>query len=223
MALYQPLIDNSYFEGELTIGSLENAAVAAELILFIRRHEIEFLTKLMGNSLFEAFHAAMKQTTPDNNWKRMAYGETFVLDVNKVKTGCKPSAFGGYEITPRYRYMDKMQVQYKGLMLIPSTDNFDDYINTGYGADSAIAQYIYYWWMRNKETTTGGAGESKQQIHNAAAISNAQKMTTAYNAMCKTVFHFYLFLDMNADLFPEFDLDVNSRYNPAPINTFNFL
>jgi hypothetical protein len=223
MAQYVPLIDLSYFDGELTIGQQEQNAVTAELNLFIRRYEVEFLNALMGDALFRAFHAGIKAGSPADKWKRMAYGKTFVLDVNKVKTGVKQNGMLGYIRTPRFEYYHKMQVPYKGLMKLPTVDNFDDFRNLGYGAESPIAQYVYYWYMRKKDTTTGGVTEAKQQVHNAIAASAAQKMVTAWNNMCRTVFHFYLFLDENADDYPEFDLDVNARFAPAPINTFNFL
>jgi hypothetical protein len=223
MALYAPLINANYFAGELEIGQLDTPAVAAELNLFIRRYEVELLQALMGKTLFEAFHTAMKGATPADKWKRMAYGDTFILDISKVKTGIRSRGLLGYTPIPRFSYEDKMQVQYKGLMMMPENESFNNFFNSGYGADSAIAQYVYYWWMRKKETTTGGAGEKKAQVHNAIAATAASKMVTAYNNMCYTVFHFYLFLDMNASDYPEFDLEVNARFNPGLINTFNFL
>lgn len=223
MALYEPLIDSTYFTGEFTIGQLEQQAVQDELMYYIRMHEYNFLTALLGKALYEAFYAGMQGTTVDERWQRMAYGISFVLDASLVKTGVQIDGFGNSIQIPRFRYEDKMNVNYHGLLKRANSTTDTEFVNDGYGAASPIAKYIYYWWMRSHVTASGGATESAQQVHNGTAVINNQKMIRAYNEMCVEVFQFYLFLDMNIVDYPEFELEPNARYCPKQINEFNFL
>lgn len=223
MGLYAPLIDNSYFIGELTISMPQNSGVDEELIFYRRTHEYDFLIKLMGQALYNAFYTGVKEATVADRWQKMAFGLPFILDHNKVKTGCSINSFGTAIPIPRYRYFDKMNVNYKGLLKRASDTDNTDKLNDNYGAHSPIANYIFYWWERAHVTAPGTAGNSKQQVHNGQALINNQKMIRAWNDMCLQVFEFYLFLDMYIADYPEFDLEVNSRFNPAPINEFNFL
>lgn len=223
MALYAPLINSTYFSGELTIGQVEQQQVSAELLFYIRKHEYDILSLLMGPALYAAFYAGIKVATPDDRWKKMAYGIAFILDVTKVKTGYKADALGNYKRIPRYQYRDKMNVIYRGLLKRADGDPSVELSHDGYGASSPLAKYIYYWWMRAHVTASGGATESAQLVHNGTAVINNQKMIRAWNEHCVEVFEFYLFLDMYITDYPEFNLEPNERYNPGPMNEFNFL
>lgn len=223
MALYDPLIDRTYFTGDLQIGQVADDAVNEELMYYVRRFEYEFMNKLMGASLHEAFYTAMQQADPAQKWKDMAYEKTFTLDAAKVKTATRINQLNGYECIPRFEYTNKMNVVYKGLVRRKESNTATDFAYDGYGAFSPIAKYVYYWWMRGHATVTGGTGESIQQTHNGIMVNNNAKMVRAWNAMCREVFEFYLFIDMYADNYPEFTLEPVARFNPAPINEFNFL
>lgn len=226
MALYTPLIDKSYFTGELTIGQVEKAEVQAELLPYCRKYEYDFMLALMGEALYNAFYTGINGVADAlivQKWSRMAFGYSFVLDSSLVKTGSQGNSFGRYVRIPRFQYYDKMNVNYRGLLKRSSATATTNKLNDAYGGSSPIAKYIYYWWNRAHVTASGGATESAQLVHNGQAVINNQKMVRAWNEMCAEVFEFYLFLDMNITDYPEFDLDVNARYNPAPINDFNFL
>ena len=221
MALYEPFIDRTYFTGMWNIGQVDQPNVEEELKLFIRKYEYDFLTNLMGKALYEAFYSGMQGSSIADKWQKMAYGISFKLDANKVKTGVAVTGTGQLRTIPYFRYFDKMNVNYRGLIKRANSDSSTDFVNDGYGASSPISKYVYYWFMRSKSTVTGGAGESVQNVHNGQAVSNHQKMVWAWNEMCEAVFHFYLFLDQNAELYTEYDQDTNSRFNPVPINEFN--
>jgi hypothetical protein len=223
MSLYQTLVNRLYFDGEYTIGQSEQPAVEAELNLFIRRYEYDFLVQLLGLPLYEAFYAGMQGDEPATRWLEMAYGKAFLLDAASVKTGCKVDAMGRVKAIPSLPFFDKMNVNYRGLLNAPEDLADPSLLHAGYGATSPIAKYIYYHWMKSHATTTGGSGESTAAVHNATPIANTQKMCRAYNEMCKEVIDFYHFLDMYIMNYPEFDLEPNSRFAPAPINQYNFL
>lgn len=223
MPLYETLLDRTYFTGEYNIGQVDLLAVEDELKLFIRKYEYDFLVKLMGLPLYEAFYAGMKGTTPAQKWLDMAYGKFFLLDASLVKTGSRVDLLGRILCIPGEPYYDKMPVNYRGLLKRMDDTDDESILNSGYGAISPIAKFIYYYWMKSHASFSGGAGESIPDVHNAAVITNSQKMCRAWNEMCKEVITFYHFLDMNIADYGEFNLEPDGRFAPVPINTFNFL
>jgi hypothetical protein len=224
MPLYIPLIDKTYFEGEYSIGQIGTVVAAQdELMKYLRKHEYDFLIQLMGLPFYTAFYAGIKAGTPAARWTLLAYGEYFLLDASKVKAGCVVDSTGQHRDVPGETYYDKMPVNYRGLLKRANDTEDTSVLNTGYGAVSPLAKYIYYHWMRSHATVSGGAGESVQQIQNGIAVSNATKMCKAWNEMCSEVINFYHFLDMHIEDYPEFNLEVQARFAPQPINQFNLL
>jgi hypothetical protein len=223
MGIYAPLIDRSYFEGELNIGQVNQQEVEDELVEFIRRHEYDFMVKLMGLPLYNAFYAGMQGSVIDTRWQVMAYGKFFVLDSTKVKTGIVRDSLNRWWSIPDDNYFDKMPVSYRGLLKRPNNTLNDELLNSGYGPTSPIAKYVYYWWMRSHATSSGGVGESIQKTHNGTTVSNTQKMCQFWNEMRQSVLDFYYFLDMNIADYPEYDIDPSGRFSPGTINQFNFL
>lgn len=218
---YEPLIDRTYFTAELNIGQVDQPSVEEELKEYIRKYEHEFLTKVMGKELYLAFYQGMQGQIVADRWKTMAYGSSFILDASKVKTGVTVTGTGQLRTIPYFRYYDKMNVDYRGFLKRANSNTATDFVNDGYGASSPISRYVYYWYMRYRITLTGGAGESNQQVHNGQAVNNNQKMVWAWNQMCEEVFHFYLFVDMNRALYPEYVQEPDNRFCPVPINEFN--
>jgi hypothetical protein len=165
----------------------------------------------------------MQQSTIDARWQLMAYGIDFLLDINKVKTGVYRDDLNRWWNIPDDNYFDSMPVNYRGLLKRPNTDANTDLLNSGYGASSPIAKYIYYYWMRNHASSSGGVGEAIQQTNNGTTISNTAKICQFWNEMRREVLNFYYFLDMNIADYPEFNLTENGRLAPGVINQFNFL
>ncbi len=210
--LYEPFIDRTYFEGELTIGQVSQQEVEEELKLFIRKYEFEFLIKLLGKPLYEAFYAGMQGDTVEARWKALAYGKDFNVTASLLN--------GYYDYG---FYSEGTPVSFRGLLRNPESDLDVSFLSASYGATSPIAKYIYYWWMRAKATSTGGVGESIQETNAGKTVSNSAKMTRYWNEMHDEVVRFYLFLDMNIADYPESNLGAQHRYYPGLINQFNFL
>lgn len=223
MPAYVPFIDRTYFQAELEIGQVDSDTVNQELMIYIRKYEFEFLSKLMGRSLFEAWFNGMKETTPADEWKRIAYGDSFLLDQSKVVTATGVDELGRVYRIPRFDFKDGMNVTYRGLLKNVEVDNPFDASYAGFGASSPIAKYIYFFWNRFHQSNSGGTGETVPQVHNGTIISNNQKMIWAWNEMCREVFEFYLMLDQYKEEYPEFDLPAAERFCPKQINEFNFL
>jgi hypothetical protein len=220
---YEPLLNRTYFEGELNIGQVDQQQVEDELLQFIRKHEYDFVVKLLGLPLYEALYAALDQPTPPARFQSMAYGKFFFIDQVKVKTGTYCDALGRIHTFPRQRYFDKMPVNYRGLLKRVNSDTNLELLNDGYGASSPIAKYVYRHWMIAHATSSGGAGENIQQTHNGVVVSNSYKIEEVWNEMCTEVENFYFFLDMNIADYPEFNLPDDGRFHPRPINRFNLL
>jgi hypothetical protein len=223
MALYEPLVNESYFEGEMQIGQLESLAVRDELRMFIRRHEYDFLVKALGLPLYEAFYTGMQGATVDQRWLDLAYGKRFILDASKVKTASFHNLYGVLETIPRTCYEDKMQVNYRGLLKVPEDYISPGLVDAGYGATSPLCKYIYWHWHRSKLTAVGGVAESVQTVHNGTIAPNNFRLCQLYNEMSDSVIAMYHFLDQHAVDYPEFDLQPKDRFNPRTVNPYNFL
>jgi hypothetical protein len=217
MGIYAPLIDNTYFTNELTVGQLSQQENIDALMEFIRRYEYDFLVQLCGMPLYHALYNGLQGGSVDLRWQKMAYGAAFILDTSKVKTGFKVDALGRVLQIPEDCYQDKQQVYYRGLLKRPNDTTNDELLNSGYGATSPIAKYVYFWWNRANATHTGGAGESIQQTQNGVTVMNSEKMAQIWDAMYKEVQSFYFFLDQFIEYYPEFNLQPNDRFRPGYI------
>jgi hypothetical protein len=182
-----PLIDIDYFVGEISIGQIDQVDVSTELTLFIRKYEREFMLKLMGKPLMDAFYTNI-DTTPDPTsiLGKIAFGDYFKFDSTKA-TCCDC-------------HCKCEMVNFEGLLKSATTDAIN------YGYTSPVAKYIYYWWMRSHQSVSGGVGESRQLVHNGLTITNSHKMVKAWNSMCEDVHAFYRLIDMYKSEVPMFDL-----------------
>lgn len=212
MPLYEPFINDAYFQGELTLGQLDYQSMSDELKLFIIKYEREFLMALLGRPLYEAFYTESQTDPLPARWVPFSYGKTFLLDVQKVKTGTHIDALGRYCQIPDCQFYDKMQLVYNGLLKgEESNANIDLLSNSSYGYDSPIAKYIYINWEHAHKTHTMGVGEVAATSSNGHVTTNVYKVNQVMNDLKKDVENFYFFLDMNITNYPEFNLEPNNR------------
>lgn len=204
MPQYENLININYFQGELAIAGLNNPDVVDELGLFITKYEQEFLTKLMGRTMYEAFYTGMQGTVIDR-FKKFAYGDYFEFISGNSKCGYIARIDG--------------MVDYKGLLQNPDSELTGTFLSQGYLSNSPIANYIYWHWLVAHETAIGTAGESVQQVANGTVVGNGTKAVRAWNDMCDSIENFYKFIDMNLADYPEFDLKCEYRWFPLKNNT----
>jgi hypothetical protein len=204
MAQYENLINGNYFQGEIAIAGLQSQEVIDELNLFITKYELEFLTKLLGRTLYEAFYLAMQEPVIESRFVPFAYGKYF--------------EFVSGDSLCDYVSRGDCMVNYKGLLQNPDSDLTGTFLSQGYLSNSPIANYIYWHWNLAHESTIGTATESKQQVSNGLAIGNGVKSVRAWNEMCDQVFDFYKFIDMNIADYPEFDLKCEYRFYPLKTN-----
>lgn len=71
-----PLIDRTYFVGELNIPNTHVAAISSQLSLFIQKYEEKFLRDVLGYSLFKSFNAAWPST--DQKWIDLVEGVEYI-------------------------------------------------------------------------------------------------------------------------------------------------
>ncbi len=70
-----PLIDKTYFIGEITIAQLSQPAVQASLALFIGKREPEYLLKALGYSFKKLYDAGAAET--DGRWYDLINGAEY--------------------------------------------------------------------------------------------------------------------------------------------------
>jgi hypothetical protein len=80
-----PLIDKSYFVGELNIPNTGNTAVSERLDLFIAKYEQELLKTIFGTALYNAYTAGIAAVTPDQIWKDLRDGKEYLLNSDSYK------------------------------------------------------------------------------------------------------------------------------------------
>lgn len=74
------LIDTSYFQGDLSIGQITSPAVIASVNLFIQKFEEDFLTRLLGYSLYKAFKAGLLLEAPEQRFLDLRDGKEYQWD-----------------------------------------------------------------------------------------------------------------------------------------------
>jgi hypothetical protein len=86
-----PLIDSSYFVGDINIPDTGNPAVLERLDFFIAKYEAEFLEALLGYTLWQAYVAGIAVTpTPDAKWTDLRDGKEYtVSDIGFKYTGLR--------------------------------------------------------------------------------------------------------------------------------------
>ena len=79
-----PLIDKTYFIGELDIPNTNNTSVAERLNHFIVKHEREFLISILGYELYTEFAAGLAATTVDSLWTDLRDGAEYYDDRDRL-------------------------------------------------------------------------------------------------------------------------------------------
>lgn len=161
------LIDNTFFQNELSLGIGADAASILQLNQFIDYHEPKFLEALLGYKL------------------KKAYDTGIVGNVQKYKDIRDGKEFENPE---------GILTKWPGLV----------YTN-GTSKESPIAEYIYYKWMLNKNSSTTVSGEKKTKVINAVDHTPRYKMANAWNRMAERNWKLLYFLQVNEDLYPEFE------------------
>jgi hypothetical protein len=72
-----PLIDKSYFVGEINIPDTSNASVLERLNFLIVKYEGQLLRDLLGNALYAAYTTGIGAATPDAKWTELRDGKTY--------------------------------------------------------------------------------------------------------------------------------------------------
>lgn len=72
-----PLIDRSYFVGDLQLAKLDNASVQELLDLLIQKREPELLQKSLGYSLYKVFMAGLLVDPVDPKWTNLLLGAEY--------------------------------------------------------------------------------------------------------------------------------------------------
>lgn len=72
-----PLIDATYFRGELSIGSKSNPAVLESLQYFIAKYEADCLDRLLGLGFAESFRAGLQMDPVEQRWLDLRDGKIF--------------------------------------------------------------------------------------------------------------------------------------------------
>jgi hypothetical protein len=73
-----PLIDKTYFVGELNIPGTGNAAISERLDLFISKYEKDFLKKVLGTALYNTYTTGIAVTpTPNQIWIDLRDGKDY--------------------------------------------------------------------------------------------------------------------------------------------------
>ncbi len=83
-----PLIDRSYFIGELNIPGSDRTPVGEELDWFIAKYEPEFLRRLLGLNLYNAFISGLQESVIAGKWTNLLSGAAYTANgVNKLWRG----------------------------------------------------------------------------------------------------------------------------------------
>jgi len=72
-----PLIDRSYFIGELNIAGSDRAPVQEVIDWFIAKYEPELLRRLLGVNLYNAFITGLQESSPDARWTDLLNGKEY--------------------------------------------------------------------------------------------------------------------------------------------------
>lgn len=71
------LIDQTYFQGDLTIAGLDRPSVIERLNLFIEKYEDQFLRDLFGYSMYKALLDGLSEPSVDQRWLDILQGTEY--------------------------------------------------------------------------------------------------------------------------------------------------
>jgi hypothetical protein len=75
-----PLIDKTYFVGEINIPDTSTTSVEERLTFFIAKYEDQLLRSLLGHALYAAYTTGIAAETPDSKWTDLRDGKTYTDD-----------------------------------------------------------------------------------------------------------------------------------------------
>lgn len=80
-----PLIDRSYFIGDINIANTHKVDIGERLDWFIEKHETPLLQDLLGYSLYKAFMAGLQGAPVDQKWTDLLQGAEYTDLGGKLK------------------------------------------------------------------------------------------------------------------------------------------
>jgi hypothetical protein len=183
-----PLIDTTYFTGEINIPNAGVSGNASDtlLIYFIKQFETEFLVKALGRNLYRGFMTALGLNVTTGAYANVANGKAADSVDQKWK-----DLLNGKEYTDQNGDLQK----WKGFISLS-----DDGTTI---KQSIIANYVYYWFMRNNASQTTSSGEAKGSSENSAPVSPRFKMCNAWNKMHYEIKELNRFLKNNMSVYSE--------------------
>lgn len=84
-----------------------------------------------------------------------------------------------------------------------------------------IANYVYFFFMRDNASFSSPVGEVKANVMNASRTGSATKQARAWNEMVETTEQLWEFLDINDDVYTEFDICQTKYTDFSPTNSLN--
>jgi hypothetical protein len=168
------IIDTTYFHGDLAVGQLTSAAVAAGLQWKIDQLEPRLLIELLGYELYKSF-IALPNTTRHQD---ILNGKEYTNRAGRV--------------TKWFGLKRQVTAAVDGPPAIAATYS------------SLIANYVYYYYTKQNNTFTTGAGEGKAKVQNMEQASPRRKLAKAWNDMVDDNCELVEFLLSFPDVYPEF-------------------
>jgi hypothetical protein len=178
------LIDRTYFDGDLILTVSEPSQRAA-VDAAIATYEDEFLRKLLGPSLYDAFIAGLASGT----------GTPFSSQFS--------NQFGTGTVAQRWQWIrDGHTYTYGGRSYTwPGLKNSKK--------QSPIANYTYWHYVKKNSRPTTQFGPSKGKVENATVVSPALELKDVWNEMvewCQALGYMLIYLELSgAPAYPEFN------------------
>lgn len=72
-----PLIDKTYFVGEINIAQLGQLSVQERLAVFISQHEVQYMRAVLGYAFAKLAYTGMTETNPDARWNDLKTGAEY--------------------------------------------------------------------------------------------------------------------------------------------------
>jgi hypothetical protein len=102
-----PLIDHTFFIGEINIPGTTEDTIAERIAFFIQSYEEKLLRDILGYPLWKAFNAGIAQASPDQKWIDIRDGKEYTgldsylhkwdgLVIKKASTTLKKSLIANY-------------------------------------------------------------------------------------------------------------------------------
>lgn len=196
-----PLINESYFVGQLNIPDTDQAATLERLNWFIERYEREFLVDVMGYRLYKAFVTGITQSNVDTRWKNLLKGCEFTnrRSLPDFWIGIVP------EVDNLLTLKDSDSINAVvgnsgGNVLAAGSRN-----NTNNTKVSMIAHWVYINWMLDRYSQTTPIGESVPSTINGDVTTPRLKIVEISNQLAEFVCQLNEFLFMNQSVYPEWD------------------